>query len=82
MSKKNTVQKEEIVTTEEVTKIHPRQNEINKIVSDESLSKSQKIRHLHVIYGGDNKARSSVAKTLNIRYQHVRNVLITPLKKA
>lgn len=80
--KKNTVQKEEIVTNEvQNESVHPQQNEINQIVSDESLSKSQKIRKLWVIFGSDNRARSSVAKVLNIRYQHVRNVLITPLKK-
>jgi len=28
------------------------------------------------------KTRGEVAKMLNIRYQHVRNVLITPIKKA
>lgn len=27
------------------------------------------------------KTRGEVAKLLNIRYQHVRNVLITPVKK-
>jgi hypothetical protein len=26
-------------------------------------------------------SRSEIAKTLNIRYQHVRNVQITPIKK-
>ena len=44
----------------------------------ESLpTKSARIRYL------DSEAftRSEIAKILNIRYQHVRNVLITPLKK-
>lgn len=27
------------------------------------------------------KSRGDIAKMLNIRYQHVRNVLITPIKK-
>ena len=29
----------------------------------------------------EGKTRGEIAKLLNIRYQHVRNVLITPLKK-
>ena len=46
------------------------QNELNKL-----NTKSAKIRYL------DSKgfSRSEIAKILNIRYQHVRNVLITPL---
>lgn len=39
---------------------------------------SAKIRHLDA----QNKTRSQIAKELGIRYQHVRNVLITPIKKA
>ena len=39
---------------------------------------SSKIRYLN----GEGLSRSEIAKTLNIRYQHVRNVLITPIKKA
>jgi len=30
----------------------------------------------------EGKTRSEVAKLMGIRYQHVRNVLITPIKKA
>lgn len=48
---------------------------------DEVLSalgtKSAKIRHLSSI----GWKRGAIAKYLGIRYQHVRNVLITPLKK-
>lgn len=40
-------------------------------------TKSQKIRELDSL----GLTRSQIAKVLNIRYQHVRNVLITPLKK-
>ena len=47
------------------------------IVSNESLNKSQKIRSLYEL----TKDRSHIANLLNIRYQHVRNVLITPIKK-
>lgn len=71
---------ETTITTTDVV-VHPNQKEIESIVNDTNRSKSQKIRELHVIFGGDNKSRSMVAKVLNIRYQHVRNVLITPLKK-
>lgn len=38
---------------------------------------SSKIRFL----SGKGLSRGTIAKTLNIRYQHVRNVLITPIKK-
>lgn len=40
-------------------------------------NKSKAIRGLTA----EGKSRSEVAKLLNIRYQHVRNVLITPIKK-
>lgn len=75
MSKKNQVSEAEVIATNEIDK------EVESIVNDTSTSKSYKIRKLHVLFGGDNKARSQVSKVLNIRYQHVRNVLITPLKK-
>lgn len=39
---------------------------------------SEKIRHLT----GLGKTRSEIAKTLNIRYQHVRNVQLQVLKKS
>lgn len=40
-------------------------------------TKSAVIRYL----AGEGMTRGAIAKLLNIRYQHVRNVLITPLKK-
>ena len=40
-------------------------------------TKSSKIRHLSSL----GKTRSEIAKMLDIRYQHVRNVLTQPLKK-
>lgn len=40
-------------------------------------TKSAAIRRL----AGDGLKRGEIAKYLNIRYQHVRNVLITPVKK-
>lgn len=78
--KKSTAVAEKIEVTEEQTIAHPMQSQIDEIVNSDT-SKSQKIRKLWVLFGSDNKARSLVAKVLNIRYQHVRNVLITPLKK-
>lgn len=39
---------------------------------------SGKIRWL----AGQGKQRGEIAKLLNIRYQHVRNVLVQPLKQA
>lgn len=47
-----------------------------KVVNDPKLNTSQKIRALHAA-GID---RSTIAILLNKRYQHVRNVLITPIK--
>ena len=41
-------------------------------------NKSQVIRFLD----SEGFSRSAIALFLNVRYQHVRNVLITPLKKA
>lgn len=43
----------------------------------ELKTKSAVIRALHA----KNLSRSEIAKLLNIRYQHVRNVLTTELKK-
>lgn len=40
-------------------------------------NKSESIRGLY----GLGYSRSAIAKFLDVRYQHVRNVLITPLKK-
>lgn len=40
-------------------------------------TKSAKIRYL----SAEGLSRSEIAKVLGIRYQHVRNVLITQLKK-
>ena len=43
----------------------------------ELTTTSSKIRYLL----SQNMTRAQVAKYLNIRYQHVRNVQITPIKK-
>ena len=40
-------------------------------------TKSAKIRYLHSMEW----SRSDIARELGVRYQHVRNVLITPVKK-
>jgi hypothetical protein len=45
------------------------------IVNDANLSKSAKIRQLFAI----TQDRSTVANLLDIKYQHVRNVLLTVL---
>jgi len=41
-------------------------------------TKSAKIRAM----ADDGMKRGDIAKALDIRYQHVRNVLVTPLKKS
>ena len=49
-------------------------------VQNENLSKltttSSKIRYLN----REGFSRGDISRSLNIRYQHVRNVLITPIK--
>ena len=59
-----------------VTESTSNESQISSIVNC-SESKSYKIRKLSEI----GCKRSEISKLLNIRYQHVRNVLITPLKK-
>jgi hypothetical protein len=54
------------------------QHEVAKIVSDPKLNVSSKIRALHS-YG---VPRAEIAKLLNKRYQHVRNVLVADEQKA
>lgn len=49
-----------------------------QIANDAHLPKSSKIRQLSSL----GLTRSQIASLLNIRYQHVRNVLVTPLKKS
>lgn len=41
------------------------------------VTKSAKIRYLASI----GKSKAEIAKIMDVRYQHVRNVLLTPLKK-
>lgn len=57
-------------------KIESNDQEIESIRTS-STTTSEKIRKLSAL----NLSRSEISKILNIRYQHVRNVLITPLKK-
>lgn len=54
------------------------QNPIDDIVNSSTLNTSQKIRELLT----KEFSRSQIAKMLDIRYQHVRNVQITPIKKS
>ncbi|MGN6101629.1 MAG: DUF7662 domain-containing protein [Devosia sp.] len=54
------------------------QHEVSKIVSDPTLSTSDKIRALH----NHGVPRAEIAKLLNKRYQHVRNVLVADELKA
>lgn len=54
------------------------QHEVSKIVSDPTMNVSSKIRALHN-YG---VPRAEIAKLLNKRYQHVRNVLVADEQKA
>lgn len=47
------------------------------ILMGEFGTKSNVIRHL----SSEGYKRADIAKMMNIRYQHVRNVLVQPLKK-
>lgn len=58
-------------------KVESINSEIESIVQDPNMSVSNKIRTLYSM----GQKRSQIAKLLDKRYQHVRNVLITPLKK-
>lgn len=49
---------------------------LTNIVDNTGKSKSQKIRELTKL----NFSKSQIALMLNIRYQHVRNVLLIPVK--
>jgi hypothetical protein len=51
-------------------------NPILTLTEDTSKSKSSKIRYLY----GKGFTKSQIALMLNIRYQHVRNVLLQPVK--
>lgn len=62
-------------TKEVKVQAQKKEADISKYAELESTS--AKIRAMTA----DGMSRSEVAKALNIRYQHVRNVLITPLKK-
>ena len=63
--------------THQPKKIVPVSDEMGKIISSTELSTSGKIRALFAS-GMD---RSQIAQVLDKRYQHVRNVLVTPIKK-
>jgi len=52
-------------------------NDIDMIINNNSMNTSQKIKTLDKL----GLTRGAIAKLLNKRYQHVRNVLITPIKK-
>lgn len=78
--KPNQNQKESIAMTNEIEMII--QNNIDHASSiDSNLeslpTKSAKIRYLFE----SGMTKSEISKKLDIRYQHVRNVLLTPLKK-
>lgn len=64
--------------TQSVQNIQVDESQIESIVTDKNLNVSQKIRMLDSI----KVPRSKIAKILDKRYQHVRNVLTTPLKKS
>ena len=75
MSKKNakTIEATEAIVAPQ-TKVMPSMEELE---SKGLKTKSAVIRYLD----SEGHSRSAIAKFLNIRYQHVRNVLTQPLKK-
>ena len=72
MSKKNEQVQEKIEGSNDAWFIVPSQSDLEKFSTT-----SGKIRYL----ASTGMSRGDIAKKLNIRYQHVRNVLITPIKK-
>ena len=54
------------------------ESKIQFIRQNDEFTVSRKIRELSSL----GVTRSEIAKILNIRYQHVRNVLITPVKRS
>ncbi|MCP4380706.1 MAG: hypothetical protein GY798_04675 [Hyphomicrobiales bacterium] len=51
-------------------------------LAEQGLNTSDKIRHLATLWQKEGKPdRSRIAKALGTRYQHVRNVLVTPLSR-
>jgi len=50
--------------------------ESTSVLPESLVTTSSKVRYLD----SQGMSRGQIAKTLNIRYQHVRNVLITPVK--
>lgn len=78
MAKKNTVKKEVVKTIEATPEsaAADRKAELLNLVS-ELGTKSAKIRKL----AASGVTTGEIAKVLDIRYQHVRNVLTTQLKK-
>lgn len=77
----------EQVATEQVEQVEPitEQEAIDasvkamtlEVLMDTLKTKSAVIRHL----SAEGMTTGQIAKFMNIRYQHVRNVLITPVKK-
>jgi hypothetical protein len=60
-----------------MSKIETKTSELSLHDQMRGMNTSQKVRFLT-----PNFPRSEIAKILNIRYQHVRNVQITPVKKS
>ena len=54
------------------------ESKIQFIRQNDEFTVSRKIRELSSL----GVTRSEIGKILNIRYQHVRNVLITPVKRS
>lgn len=73
---KNESQVESQVTNKEQNSTFVPTAEQVTIIDNQSLNTSQKIRALHAT----GMERGQIAKVLNKLYQHVRNVLITPIK--
>lgn len=64
--------------SESVTSVELVQERTLESYMDEFKTKSAVIRHL---INNEGRSRGAVAKFMGIRYQHVRNVIIQPVKK-
>lgn len=79
MSKTNTARKSEETVEVKVEKVNTvlRDNDIDKVM-EELKTKSAAIR----LFTSQGHSRSDIAKAMNIRYQHVRNVQVQDALKA
>lgn len=76
MARKQNVNTEVVTETIETSKVEVSMDTVENLMK-EHKTKSGVVRYLTA----QGHTRAAIAKHLGIRYQHVRNILVTPLKK-